>query len=68
MKLIDNWKDAWKFISVQANVVGTAMLTTYVAMYDQLKNTIDPKLMAGVTIAVFVVGTIGRITNQGLDK
>jgi hypothetical protein len=68
MKLIDNWKEAYRFISVQANVVGTAMLTTYVSMYDKLKDTIDPKLMATVTIAVFVIGTIGRITNQGLDK
>lgn len=62
--LIENWKKAWKFFSVQAMGFGVAMSTTYGLMYDQLKDTIPAEQMAIVTAVVFVVGILGRLKKQ----
>ncbi|MBV8060452.1 MAG: hypothetical protein JO253_02860, partial [Alphaproteobacteria bacterium] len=49
--LIDEWKKAYKLLSVQANAIGTAMAAGYASMYEQLKETIPPQWMAGITAA-----------------
>lgn len=64
MKLIEEWKECWKWFSVQANTIGIAMSSTYGLMYEQLKETIPAQYMAGITAAVFVLGVIGRLVNQ----
>ena len=55
MKLIDEWRTAWKFLSVQANVLGGAMASAYATFYPQLKDTISPAAMGCLTGAVFVL-------------
>lgn len=62
--LIDDWRKAYRYLSVQANGVGMALAGTYAAMYDQLKDTFPPKLMAIVTGVVFLSGIILRIVAQ----
>lgn len=32
MKLIDDWKQAWRFLSVQLNVLVAAFMTVYMAL------------------------------------
>lgn len=64
MKPIDEWKQAWRFFSVQANAIGIALTSTYGVMFDQLKKTFPPEYMFGLTCAVFVIGIIGRLTSQ----
>jgi len=55
MKLINEWRTAWKFLSVQANVLGGAMASAYATFYPQLKDTISPAAMGYLTGAVFVL-------------
>lgn len=64
MKLIDEWRTAWKFLSVQANVLGGAMASAYATFYPQLKETISPATMGYITGAVFALGVIGRVISQ----
>jgi hypothetical protein len=64
MKLIDEWKQCWKWFSVQANTIGAAVSSTYAVMYPQLKGTIPPSYMFGITAAIFVAGVIGRLVKQ----
>lgn len=68
MKLVKNYKEAWKFFSVQCSVIGTAISGTYAVMFQQLKDTIEPSTMATITAAVFIAGILGRITSQGFDN
>jgi sorbitol-specific phosphotransferase system component IIBC len=68
MKLITNWRKCWKFLSVQLMAVGSGISATYATMYQQLKDTIDPKMMAMITAGVFVAGILGRVISQGLDN
>jgi hypothetical protein len=64
MRLIDDWHKSWRLLSVQANSIGVAICTTYAAMFEQLKDTIPPSYMAGITGAVFALGIIGRMVSQ----
>lgn len=64
MKLIPEWRKAVKFFSVQANIIGAALASTYGLMYPQLRESIPPQWMAGVTAVVFVAGIICRIISQ----
>lgn len=64
MKLIPDWRKAVKFFSVQANIIGAALASTYGLMYPQLRESIPPQWMAGVTAVVFVAGIICRIISQ----
>lgn len=64
MKLIEEWRGCWKYLSVQANTIGVAITTTYGAMYDQLKETLPAKYMMLAVGGVFVLGIVGRLVSQ----
>ena len=64
MKLIDEWRGALKLFSVQVNMLGVAMMTSYGAMYEQLKETIPPHIMAWISGGMFTVSTIVRLISQ----
>tara|TARA_R110000868_G_C10972514_1_gene770261 strand:+ start:1838 stop:2050 length:213 start_codon:yes stop_codon:yes gene_type:complete len=64
MRLIEEWKSAWRYLSVQANALGGAITVGYASMYDHLKENFPPKYMAAITAAVFVLGIIGRLVSQ----
>ena len=64
MKLIEEWKQGWAFLSVQANAIGVALAATYGSMYETLKDTFPPKWMAGITAGIFILGIVARLTKQ----
>lgn len=64
MKLIEEWRVCYKYLSVQANSIGAALAVVYGSMYDQLKENFPPTVMAAVTAAVFVLGIVGRLVSQ----
>ena len=64
MKLIDNPHKCLKLLSVQANTFGIAISGAYASLYDHLKDTIPPHLMAILTGLVFGAGILGRIISQ----
>ena len=64
MILIPEWRNALKLFSVQANVIGAALATTYASMYDKLKADVPPQYMAALTVGVFVAGIVCRVISQ----
>lgn len=64
MRLVDDYKKCLKWFSVQANLIGAAIATTYGTMYAELKADFPPKTMFLVTAAVFLVGILGRVISQ----
>ena len=64
VQLIDNAGDWWKMFSVQAQLLGTALVSSWMILPDAWKATISPKVMATVAIVCFVAGTVGRLVRQ----
>jgi len=75
MKLIDNWRSAWKLFSVQALAV-IAFAQTVLAVvppeYLNVKIAFTDTTYGGVlvalTIAAAVIGGLGRLIDQGSSE
>lgn len=64
MKLIDNWKKAYRMISVQAMVIATAIQGTWVLVPEDLKTSIPPTIVQWITMGLLAFGIIGRLIDQ----
>ncbi len=65
MRLIDEWHQAWKYLSVQANVLGGAMASAYATFYQQLKETISPTTMGVSDRGCVCASTSGLARDSG---
>ncbi len=66
MKLITEWKSAWKMISVQIMTLATALQGAWLAMPADTRAMMHPEVLQWVTVALLVVGIVGRLVDQGL--
>ena len=64
MKLIDNWRCAWRFLSVQAMSLALAVQATWLSLPDDLRAQVPLWVTAGVTAFLLVTGLIGRLFQQ----
>ena len=64
MKLVDDFKDAWKWFSVQAMVLAGAIQGAWIYIPDSLRSSIPAGVVQGVTIALLVFGVVGRLVDQ----
>lgn len=67
MKLVEGAKQAYKWFSMQAMAVATAIVSTWAMLPTELKAMIPAKYMAGITATVLVAGMVGRLLKQGED-
>ena len=68
MKLIEEWRHAWKMFSVQANVIAISLIGAYQALPDDFKHAIPSNWMMGAAAALVAIGTVGRLVDQGIKK
>ena len=64
MKLIDDWRQSWKYFSVHALVIAGAIPPVW-AEYPDLKSLIPAGYMGLATVLVALCGLIGRVVDQG---
>lgn len=64
MRLVTNWKRAWRWISVQAMVLACALQGAWMFVPDDLRASIPPGVVQGFTIVLLVLGVIGRLVDQ----
>lgn len=64
MKLIPDWKDAWKWFSVQALAVLVALPLVWASLPADLKAFVPDGWERWILIAVAAAGLIGRIIDQ----
>ena len=64
MKLIDNWKKAYRMLSVQVMVVATAIQGTWVLVPEDLKTSIPPTVVQWITMCLLAFGIVGRLIAQ----
>ena len=64
MKLIPNWRKAWRMFSVQAQAGSVAVLGTWQALPDDLRGKVPEPVVLGIVGALLVLGIIGRLIDQ----
>lgn len=64
-KLVSDWKRAWRWFSVQAMIVSTAILSTWAVLPADMKAKLPDELGLYAAIATLVLGVAGRLVDQG---
>lgn len=64
MKLVENWKSAWKWFSVQFVAVAGAIQLTVLAFPDALKGWLPDWVTHALALGLLVAAVFGRLVNQ----
>lgn len=64
MKLIPEWKRCLRMFSVQAMILAGAMQGAWASLPDEMKATVSDDWLRYGTIALMVLGVIGRLVAQ----
>jgi len=68
MRLVDNVKTAWRWLSMQFMAAAVAIQTAWLSLPDELKASIPPKAVSAITIGLLILGMLGRLKKQEGDK
>ena len=64
MKLIDNWRQAWRFVSVQAMTCAITLQGVWLNLPEDLRIHVPDRIAATVTAGILLLGLIGRLFQQ----
>jgi hypothetical protein len=64
MKLIPEWKRAWRMLSVQAMTLATALQGAWLGVPDDMKAGINPSIVNASCMVLLVLGIVGRLVKQ----
>lgn len=64
MKLIDNWKQAPRMFSMWAYAAASAIQGAWLMLDEAQRASLKGEWVAGITIAIVVLGAIGRLVQQ----
>jgi hypothetical protein len=64
MRLTKDWKDAWKWFSIQVPVVNTAFLATWASLPAKFQDILPIGVVIGIAVALLILGVVGRVINQ----
>ncbi len=67
MKLVDDWKCAWKWLSVNCMALAAAIQGTWMSLSDDLREELPRNIIHVATIAILVAGIGGRLIKQDKD-
>lgn len=65
MKLVDDWKHAWKWLSVNCMVVATAVQGAWMYIPADMRTKFPSEGVHILTIFLLVAGVAGRLVKQG---
>lgn len=64
MKLVEDWKRAWRWFSVHALVLAGVLPAVWAELPPDLKSSIPPGAMGAITAVIAACGVIGRLVDQ----
>ncbi len=64
MKLVEDWKLAWRWFSVHALVMAGVLPAVWAGLPPDLKSSIPPGAMGAITAVIAACGVIGRLVDQ----
>ena len=64
MKLVDNWKSAWKWFSVQLAAAAAAVQLTVLAFPAEIKAWLPDSVTHWTALALLLAAIVGRLVDQ----
>lgn len=64
MKLVENWRDAWKWLSMHCMIVAGALQGAWVYVPDDMKQMVPRHLVSVLTMILLGLGVAGRLIKQ----
>ena len=68
MKLIEEWRLAWRWFSMQAMVCVAAIQGSWAAVPDDLKRHFPARLVTVLSVGLLVLGIGGRLVKQRRNR
>jgi hypothetical protein len=62
--LVEEWKSAWRWFSMQAMAATVAIQAVWAGLPDDLKRHLPEKLVAALSLGLLLVGLCGRLVRQ----
>jgi hypothetical protein len=64
MRLVEEWRDAWRWFSVQAMAAAAVVQAVWVGLPDDLKAHLPSWLVTALSLGLLAVGLYGRLLHQ----
>ena len=64
MKFVDDAAQCWRWISMKMMVLGSALQATWMYTPDDMKASLPANWINGLTLAVLLIGILGRLVDQ----
>jgi len=64
MRMIENWRKAYRMLSVQAMALATAIQGTWMTIPDDMKASIPVQAVHWITMGLLAFGIFGRLVDQ----
>ena len=64
MKMVEDWQKAYKWFSVRAMVLASAIQGAWIYIPDDMRATIPHSFVSIATIALLCLGVAGRLIQQ----
>lgn len=64
MRLVDDWKRAWRWFSMQAMASAGAVQVGWVSLPDDMRRSIPASWVSALTMLLLVAGIAGRLVKQ----
>jgi hypothetical protein len=64
MTLVEEWKGAWRWVSMQAMAATMAIQMVWTGLPDDLKRHLPEKLVTALSLGLLLVGICGRLVRQ----
>jgi len=67
MKLVPDARKSWRWYSIQAGVLNSAIISTWLLVPDDMRAAVPAEWLAVGALVLTVLGSVGRLVKQGGD-
>lgn len=64
MKLVEDWKEAWKWLSVRCPILAAILLESWNELPTDLKECMPHNIIMHIAVILLFCGIVGRVIRQ----
>ena len=68
MKLVEDWKQAWRWISVNCMVLASVLQGAWLYVPEDLRQSLPHGIVHILTIAILALGVVGKEKREKVQK